>query len=103
MTRRLHDTLKEFFTEYEEIGKHETYVNELFKRLTRDADMENHPLFPHLCRHTYITAAVEAGANPFDLTEFTGHSGTKTLEETYLHLKGKRAGKALIDSEFLEK
>lgn len=43
-------------------------------------------IHPHMLRHTFITRAIEAGADPISVREIVGHADLKTLLR-YVHLK----------------
>lgn len=47
-------------------------------------------IHPHLLRHTFITRAIENGADPISVREIVGHANLKTLLR-YVHLKDSKA------------
>ena len=44
------------------------------------------PISLHLCRHTFASLMIDAGANPKAIQEFMGHSKIQTTFDVYGHL-----------------
>lgn len=44
------------------------------------------PISLHLCRHTFASLMIDAGANPKVIQEFMGHSKIQTTFDVYGHL-----------------
>lgn len=62
------------------------------KRETEAAEREGRepqllaPITLHLCRHTFASLMIDAGANPKAIQEFMGHAKIQTTFDVYGHL-----------------
>lgn len=55
------------------------------KAAAKKAKIDDRRIFPYLARHTYVTAALDAGASLVETAQLGGHTDTKMVRKVYDH------------------
>lgn len=75
-------------------------INNIFKRICRDADIKLNlkgGCHIHMCRHTAATRMLEAGMDLLVVASILGHSDDRQIKETYGHILTRYRNKQLKD------